>query len=1098
VKFPFLRTIRTHLLLLVLICILPALGIIIYSGLNRSYREIERAKSDALQVIKNFSYDHERAMESTRQFLMTLAKVPDIQNLNVTQSSKLLRELLKQNPLYSTLFVVDAQGFVHASGHPLPPAPVSVMQRKYFQDMVSQKDFSVGEYAICPAVKRPVLHFAYPIFDTGGQFKGMVALSLDLTHYAKMFPMDQLPQDSTLSFSDHKGIFLYRFPGNEDNIPKPDLLDMIKHMSAQKEGVFTYTGVDGLIRLYAYKNFRIRANEPAYLFMRVGIPEKKALLHARKALSVNLVLLGIAFIGALFSAWFLGNAIIVRRLNKLVKASRRIGHGDLKTRTGLNHKSDELGELGKAFDEMAGALEKKYIEHKQAEEKSKKIADEWQTTFDSITDLVMILDNEFRMIRVNEATLRFFNLPMDRILGNSCFPLVYGMNEPPEPNPFTEMRRTKKHEEAELYLTEKGIWLFLSADPILDGEGNIIGLVHIVKDITDRKKAEEALRESEKKFKDLVEKSNVGVYLVQDGVDKYLNARCAEIHGYSVEEMINKIGPKDTTFPEDWVAIEENIRKRMSGEVELLHHEFRIITKNQEIKNVEIFGSRTVYQGRPAVIGTMLDITDRKRAEEKLRESEERFRQLAENIREAFYIYEEDTNQLCYISPAYKEIWGCLPSQSLYQEPKYLLDAVYPDDKDRVKRSLVKRSQGEVEEVYRIVRSDGSIRWIKDRSFPVYDSSGKMYRIVGIASDITDHKMGEEKLKYLSLHDSLTGLYNRIYFEEEINRIEKARYDTVGVVSCDVDGLKLVNDTLGHDQGDNLLVAAARVIRESFRDGDLVARIGGDEFSVILPNTTESAVENACQRIQEAVANHNALHPELPLSISIGFAVSNGVYRNLKDLFKDADNNMYLKKLYYTQNVRSTIVNTLINTLKTRDLTTERHVTRLEKLLADMASLIGLPESATSDLSLLAKFHDIGKVGVSDSIIFKKGPLTSEEWIEVKRHCEIGYRIALSASDLIPVADWILKHHEWWNGDGYPLGIKGEEIPIECRILAITEAYEAMTSVRPYRRAFSHGEAVAELLRHSGTQFDPELLEKFVQMLEAHPPESETDVTSAN
>jgi HD-GYP domain-containing protein (c-di-GMP phosphodiesterase class II) len=170
----------------------------------------------------------------------------------------------------------------------------------------------------------------------------------------------------------------------------------------------------------------------------------------------------------------------------------------------------------------------------------------------------------------------------------------------------------------------------------------------------------------------------------------------------------------------------------------------------------------------------------------------------------------------------------------------------------------------------------------------------------------------------------------------------------------------------------------------------------------------------------------------------------------------------------------------------------------LEKLLADMASLIGLPESATSDLSLLAKFHDIGKVGVSDSIIFKKGPLTSEEWIEVKRHCEIGYRIALSASDLIPVADWILKHHEWWNGDGYPLGIKGEEIPIECRILAITEAYEAMTSVRPYRRAFSHGEAVAELLRHSGTQFDPELLEKFVQMLEAHPPESETDVTSAN
>jgi HD-GYP domain-containing protein (c-di-GMP phosphodiesterase class II) len=184
-------------------------------------------------------------------------------------------------------------------------------------------------------------------------------------------------------------------------------------------------------------------------------------------------------------------------------------------------------------------------------------------------------------------------------------------------------------------------------------------------------------------------------------------------------------------------------------------------------------------------------------------------------------------------------------------------------------------------------------------------------------------------------------------------------------------------------------------------------------------------------------------------------------------------------------------VNTLINTLKARDLTTERHAMRLEKLLIGLAALIGLPESTTADLSLLAKFHDIGKVGVSDAILLKEGPLTPEEWTEMRRHCEIGYRIALSASDLVPIADWILKHHEWWDGQGYPLGIKGEEIPIECRLLAIVDAYEALTSVRPYRRPFSHREAVAELWRHAGTQFDPQLLEKFVQMLETYPPEPE-------
>ena len=486
---------------------------------------------------------------------------------------------------------------------------------------------------------------------------------------------------------------------------------------------------------------------------------------------------------------------------------------------------------------------------------------------------------------------------------------------------------------------------------------------------------------------------------------------------------------------------------------------------------------------------------ERKRAEEKLRESEEIFRQLAENIHEVFYIYETDTYRFCYISPAYMEIWG-RTLQSLYQDPNSFLNTIHAEDKDRITRSFKKKSRGEVEEVYRIVRPDGSLRWIKDRSFPIYDGSGNMHRIVGIAADITDLKLGEEKLKYLGLHDSLTGLYNRIYFEEEINRIEKARYDTVGILSCDVDGLKLVNDTLGHDKGDDLLVVAAKVIKESCREGDLVARIGGDEFSIILPNTTESAVENACQRIQEAITNYNVNNPELPLSISVGFAVKNGFHRSLKELFKEADNSMYRKKLYHSQGVRNTIINTLINTLKARDLTTERHVSRLEKLLTNMANLLRLPESIISDLSLLAKFHDIGKVGVSDFILLKKGPLTSEEWIEMKRHCEIGYRIALSSPELFTIADRILKHHEWWNGQGYPLGIKGEEIPIECRLLVITEAYEAMTSIRPYRRAFSHREAVAELLKHSGTQFDPKLLEKFVQLLEAQPLELGTDVTS--
>ncbi len=364
----------------------------------------------------------------------------------------------------------------------------------------------------------------------------------------------------------------------------------------------------------------------------------------------------------------------------------------------------------------------------------------------------------------------------------------------------------------------------------------------------------------------------------------------------------------------------------------------------------------------------------------------------------------------------------------------------------------------------------------------LFNHSGEVVGFASIGEDITERKKIEEKLTFQGLHDSLTGLFNRAHFEEKLHLIESDPKKQVGIVVCDVDGLKFVNDTLGHSVGDELLKLAATTIRRSFREEDEVYRIGGDEFAVILQNCKFSVVTHSCNRIKKVVAEYNAKNPELPLSLSVGFAVSCTMDRTISDIFKEADNNMYREKLHRTQSTRSALVQALMKALEARDFITEGHAERLQKLVFAMGRAIGISDRNLVDLRLLAQFHDIGKVGVPDRILLKPAPLTSAEFIEMQRHCEIGHRIAQSAPDLVPIADWILKHHEWWNGEGYPLGIRGESIPLECRILAIADTYDAMTNDRPYRKAMRHEEAIEELQRKAGYQFDPDLIPVFINI----------------
>lgn len=475
----------------------------------------------------------------------------------------------------------------------------------------------------------------------------------------------------------------------------------------------------------------------------------------------------------------------------------------------------------------------------------------------------------------------------------------------------------------------------------------------------------------------------------------------------------------------------------------------------------------------------MQEIDKQKAMQTALQESEQRYRLLYEKAPVAYYSLDRN-GRLLDVNEEWLRLLGyTIPEVKGRRIHEFVVTEHLPVMETCFKRLLAEGSIRNVE--YDFLHKEGHRISMLVGGRTETDSQGSFLRTHCVIQNITERKLNERRLEYLSTHDALTGLYNRYYFEQVMNTLELTRHPAI--IICDVDGLKLINDTLGHAAGDETLKAAGQILETVLGGSGITARIGGDEFAIILFEGNREEVESLINAIRVDAIHYTLRENSVHLSLSVGYAFGDENTVNAFDLYKEADNQMYREKLHRSQSTRSVLVQTAMRMLAPRDYIADGHADRLQALVLRLGRAVRLPEKALADMRLLAQFHDIGKVGIAETILFKPGPLTAEEWREIRRHCEIGHRIASSAPELTHIADCILKHHEWWDGSGYPLNLKGLAIPLECRILSIADAYDAMTSDRSYRKALSSEQALQEIERCSGSQFDPELVSKFIEIM---------------
>jgi diguanylate cyclase (GGDEF)-like protein/PAS domain S-box-containing protein len=645
-------------------------------------------------------------------------------------------------------------------------------------------------------------------------------------------------------------------------------------------------------------------------------------------------------------------------------------------------------------------------------------------------------------------------------------------------------------------ILNKGTALFESIDKKKDGSlyhvevsatvlsKNPIITVCFIRDITDRKNAEQSIMHSHDLMRYIIEHNRSAVAVHDKNLNyMYVSRPYMEVFRLKDENPIGKY--HYDVFPDLPIQLREVHQRVLQGEIVICDEEEYFYDDGSS--NWMRWECRPWYENDSSIGGFVLYaeiITERKLMEQALFNEKEHFKMTLLSVGDGV-ISADNHGVITVMNPIAERLTGWTTEEALGKPLQDVLRIIHEDtrkqNEDYLEKVMAAGSIIDLSNGLVLISKDSREIPVEVGAAPIKNSKSDIVGAVIVIRDYTEKKIKQKQIEYLSYHDALTGLYNRRYIEDSISRLDTNRNIPLTLMVLDVNGLKLTNDAFGHEAGDRLLIKVAGIFKKVCRADDIIGRMGGDEFCILLPHTDEKQAESIKERITSAASNIK-LDPII-LSLAIGHAAKTSPEQDITAVMTEADNLMYRDKIKFGKAMRSQTIDMVLHHINANYEQEQIHTQKVSQYCEAMAKALGFSKKEAANIKNAAALHDIGKIMVPPQILNKPGRLTQEEFGIIKRHPEIGYQMLKSVDEYVMLAEYVLYHHERWDGTGYPEGLSGSKIPLYSRIIAVADAYEAMTALRPYQKTKTKEEAAAELIRCSGIQFDPEIVSVFVEKI---------------